>query len=212
MRTSIKLAGAALVAALVFAGTVTAASARNLSISNQNFRVVYTPLIFEIGSGTPINCNVTMEGSFHYRTSSKSIGSLTGYITRAVVSHPCTGFGEAWIYNGIDRALTNNVNSLPWHTTFEGFTGTLPAIASLRLLAIGSRFVIQGVFGVCLSVYGPNSNNAIATLNASGVITEIHPESQAIPQESGTCGTGVFSGRGVVTVLGSTTSITIRLI
>jgi hypothetical protein len=204
---------ATLFATLALASAVSVASARNFSVSNQNFRIVYTPLQSETGGGTPINCSVTLEGSFHYRTNAKTIGALTGYITRAQVHRPCSGFGEAWIYNGTEGGLTNNVNSLPWHTTFEGFTGTLPSISTMRLLLSGFRYLVQASFGICLSIYGPNrTQNAIASLNASGVITGVSPDSQLIAEESGICGSLNYSGNGTVTVLGTSTSITVRLI
>lgn len=71
-----------------------------------------------------------MEGTFHYRTIVKVERSLIGYVTRAIFGRPCTGFGEMWEYNGTEGSLTSNVNSLPWHFTYDGFNGTLPNISS----------------------------------------------------------------------------------
>lgn len=216
MRKSIKLLGMALVSALILASAVTAASARNLEVSNQNFRIVYSPLSFE--AAATINCSVTLEGTFHYRTIVKSIGALIGYVTRAIVRRPCEGLGEAWAYTEREGELTNNVTSLPWHVTYEGFEGTLPDIRTIRLLLRGAKFAIQGIFGICLSIYGPNRNiEAIATRSvATGAITEVNPDnSRTYTPESnpgGECGAGRFRGRGTTTVLGSSTSITVRLI
>jgi hypothetical protein len=212
MHRSASLVIGALAASLILATTT--ASARNLSLSNSNFRATYSPIELETGGGTPISCLVTMEGSFHSTTIVKSIGALIGYITRSSLARPCTGFGEAWIYNGTEGGLTGNVNSLPWHVTYEGFTGTLPAIGRLKLLAHGLRIAVQAVFGVCLSIYGPNKNyNKSINVKAGGTFGEVSPdETQVIEQESGNCGAVSFRARGSVTVLGSSTPITVTLI
>lgn len=218
MRKPARLLGAGILASLILASAVATASAGRLEVSNQNFRIVFSPLRFETGGGTPINCTVTMEGTFHYRTILKVARSLIGYVTRAIVARPCSGFGQAYAYNGTEGELTSNVNSLPWHVTYEGFTGSLPAIATIRLLLSGWRFILRGALSICLSIYGPNRNaSAIAIRRAeTGAITGIEPDGTIgyAPEANpgGECGTGFFSGLGATTVLGRAEAITVRLI
>jgi len=128
MHTRSKLALAGLAATLLMAFAVNSASANHLSVSSQNFRLVWTALTF-FGEGTgstenTIICPVTLEGSFHSSTLAKVIGALIGHVTRAtVVGTSCTG-GRATILQ----------ETLPWHVTYEGFSGTLPRITAVRLL------------------------------------------------------------------------------
>src|SRR5690242_2745255 len=119
MRTSVKLGLTALVAAFVLSSAVGTASARNLSVSQESIRATWTSLEFEGNIGIPERCQLTLEGSFHSRTVAKSLGALIGVITRGALI--CT--------NGRDT-----VSRLPWHVTYEGFTGELPAIRTIRIL------------------------------------------------------------------------------
>jgi hypothetical protein len=214
MRRSIKLGFATVVAAIMLAAAVGTASAGRLETSSQPFRVVWTPLTLTAG-GLTVECPITLEGSFHYRSIAKVIGSLSGLVTRAAVnSAACAGFGRAWVYNGIEETLgTRLTTSLPWHSTFEGFGGTLPNISSIRYLLTGPRFLINCVFS--LSTYGGPTTNlvGIAAITA-GRITGLTPEREpTIARTNGACPSpGEFSGSGAVTVLGSATAITIRLI
>lgn len=217
MRTTFKIMLTALTAAVVLASAVGAASANRLSISNRGIRVVWTPLNF--GSGiTRIECNVTLEGTFHSNTIVKRERALLGYITRAAIGRPCSGLGEAFVFNGTESFLGDRSNSLPWHITYEGFGGTLPRITKVNLLLRGLRFGLVGFF--CLATYGgPTANiRGEANLEAggSGRVTNLTPEPEAflrITEGGGTCPEpGRFEGAGVVTLLGNTTSIIIRLI
>src|SRR6185503_8766261 len=123
MRTRSKLLLTALTAALVMAATVGTASARNLELAeaeDQRFTATWTPLQFTgLGGLIRINCNVTLRGSFHYRTIAKVL-SLIGYVTSAALTRPCEG-GEAFILNGTER-LPNGTTpgtSLPWHIKYN---------------------------------------------------------------------------------------------
>src|SRR6185436_13652622 len=83
----------ALTAAALLATAVGTAGARNLSISNSNIRADFRPLVFFNGEAR-FSCNVTIEGSFHYRTIVKSRLALVGYITRVTVDEAnCRGAG-----------------------------------------------------------------------------------------------------------------------
>ena len=146
MRTRSKLLLTALTAAFVMAASVGTASAGRLSLAEQGYRAVWTPLEFTgLGGLLRVRCNVTLRGSFHYRTLLKT-RSLVGYVTEARLTRPCTG-GEAAILNGTEAAP----NTLPWHMTYDSFTGTLPAIRGVRLALVGAAFVLEvGGFGTCL--------------------------------------------------------------
>jgi len=221
MRTYLKLGLAALVATVALGTMVSIASAGRLEVSNQNIRVTWSALEFEAGAGVPIRCSVTIEGTFHYRSIIKVERALIGHVTRAIVRRPCTN-GTAWVYNGteVNEVLGGTfANSLPWHITYEGFGGALPAITSLRLLLSGARFRIRDpVFHLlCDYTSGANGNatgtasrdtatRAVDRLRASGTITSETPG----------CPAGSFLSRaedGLITVLGSTTTrISVTLI
>ncbi|HEV7773597.1 MAG TPA: hypothetical protein VGO48_09965 [Conexibacter sp.] len=220
MRHAPKLALAALFAAAALAGLVSSASARNLSSSSESFRVVWNPLTFEDGT-LAIRCVITLEGTFHSRTIAKVDGALMGYITRATVRHGCTEpfsifSADAWTYNGSEVSLGATLaNSLPWHVTYKGFSGTLPNIGRIRILTHGVRFVFRVTSSGCLGTYGGESVNLIWEANlAAGRITSFGPEAgAALETTAANCPSPLlFSGAGAVTVLNAATAITIRLI
>lgn len=198
MKSGITAAIVAAAAALLLALAVGSASANRLSYSEQNFRIVWTRLIFsESGGGFPINCPVTLEGSFHSRTFAKTRDLLGGFITNAVVNNAACSEGHATILRA----------SLPWHVTFQSFTGTLPNITSVRYNLIGAAFQIEPGLGlVCLassSVTSPAAGSA--SREAGGNITSLQPDSSlAIPVTGALCPeSGIFSGSGEVFVQGS---------
>lgn len=208
MRHCIRAACAACLGALLLAVAVGAASARNLSYSSQTYRIIWSSLTFsESGGNFPITCPVTLEGSFHSRTFAKVRDLLAGYITRAVVNNAGCTEGQATILS----------ESLPWHVTYQSFTGTLPVINSVRYNLIGAAFQIEPTFGIiCLARTTTTSPAAgDAARDARGQITSLIPDSEvAIPVTGTNCPTaGIFSGGGEVFVLGSTTTrVTLSLI
>ena len=223
MRTSVKLCFTALTAALLLASAIATTSARNLSVSNQRFRVQWQELEFASELVT-IRCHVTLEGSFHYRTILKNVGRLIGHITRVAVRRPCTN-GEAWAANGVERHPRLGVlaNTLPWHVTYEGFAGTLPNITTIFLLLRGAQFKIHSFFDT-LCLYGePNDNITGAARRdlVSGAITHLEPvegrnRARLVNRlGAGPCPpTGAFRNRtaGQVFLLESTTRIIVTLI
>jgi hypothetical protein len=224
MRNSTKVTLTALVAALAFACALGTASARNLSVSNQNFRIVWTPLTFTEGGIFNVRCNVTLEGSFHYRTIVKAPRALIGWVTRAIVSRPTcvtnAGFeAQAATWNGTELILgAATANTLPWHVTYEGFNGTLPTITGIRVLLRSIRFTLEVPATGCLGIYGEPNANIMGTVNVSGgVATTITPGTETLPVNGGgrpeACpARGGFTGNGTVTLLGNTTRITVTLI
>jgi hypothetical protein len=218
MRRLHKLLLTTLAATILLAAATNTTSARNLSVSNQNFRIVWRELQF----GGIINCEVTLEGSFHYRTIVKRERALIGWITRGIIRHPCRS-NEMWIDNGSEVILGGGTavkSTLPWHLTYETFLGTLPNITGIRLLLRFPSLVISEP-GICLARYGLAEDNisALAEVTA-GVIGRLTPVAGAnsITRReifSGAFCPGTIALAGTsnqVTLLGTATLITIRLI
>jgi hypothetical protein len=167
MRRQSKASLCALAAAAVLAVLVSTASANRLSISNPAIRAVWAPVTVIIPeSSLEFVCAMTLEGSFHSSTIQKVAGALVGYITRASVGHPCSGAGEMWVHNGTEAPLGNvRPTSLPWHMTYQGFTGTLPNISEVRLLLRGIRVTSMwrvGEITLCLATFGNAEESIIS--------------------------------------------------
>jgi len=221
-RTYFKLAITALLATTALAALVGTASARNLSVSNQSIRVTWRSLEFVGAFGIAVRCPVTLEGTFHARTIAKVERTLIGYITAArSKSESCTN-GRGWAYNGTERLEGVTLpNSLPWHLTYERFTGTLPNIERVAILLSNARFRIQDPFGVlCIYTTGSRGNaTGTGTRNAvSGVIDNLVASGSITPDAGSgeSCpNPGRFSSPatdGIITLLGATTKITVTLI
>jgi hypothetical protein len=127
-------------AGVLLGALATASSARNFSTSSQQIRVQFREIKFEGAFGNTI-CQVTVEGSFHERTTAKVVGRLIGFISSARLG-PCR--------EGTATMLTE---SLPWHATYSSFTGSLPNISSIRANSIGVSWRIRepGGFSNCLT-------------------------------------------------------------
>jgi hypothetical protein len=191
-------------AALVMAAGLTTATAGRLSTSSQNIRITFNNFQFSAeGIGTD-ECRVTLEGSLHSRTVSKTAGLLVGYITR-VTTGSCT------------LGTTVLTASLPWHVRYGGFNGTLPRLSGLfaRVSRVSASFGALGF--VCLAEGETETTSRRDT--TTGAITEAEVPTQSIPLRSGGgFGCPEASGRlssaqpGRPMVLGTTTLITITLI
>ncbi len=188
----------ALIAALgALTGT---AAARNLSTSNQTFRASYRELRYSGGFGTNI-CSVTLEGSLHTRTLAKVVGSLIGYITAATLG-ACQQ-GSATVLR----------EALPWHLRYRGFTGTLPAIASMITDLVGFAFQIrEPAFGITCLARSTAETPARITFSreAAGALTTATFGGEAPTS----CGVNMsFTGTSnSLTVLNSASRVTVTLI
>ena len=199
----------ALVAATLMLVAVSNASANRLSMSSRTFRITWASLEFEnnINSNT-VRCPVTLEGSYHSATFTKTTGALIGYITRASLNGPgCTG-GRATV-------LTE---SLPWHLRYKSFSGTLPSISGIEEDVIGESFQIETGGVTCSEtsevIHPWRIIRGIIRI-LQGIIEVIRGLSEArIPLRGGLCGFGEgdIRGEGTPTVPGSTTQITVSLI
>jgi hypothetical protein len=137
--------------------------------------------------------------------------SLLGLVTRATVGR-CE--------SGNATVLTE---SLPWHMTYQSFSGTLPNITRVRLALINAAFRIEQALFFCLArttAAAPAFGEV--SLGAGGRVEGLKPDgSREIPTTgSGGFGcpsaTGNFNTEvndvGVVTLLGTNTAISVTLI
>ncbi|MGN6189503.1 MAG: hypothetical protein ACTHOE_11425 [Conexibacter sp.] len=197
----------------LLAATVGAASARNFSFSSQTERIAFAELKFTGGEIT-VSCRLTLEGSFHSRTTAKIREALVGAVTAVTGGHPCNG-GEAFAFNGVERTP----NTLPWHIQYDSFEGTLPSsISGITLILSRFRFLIQQPL-ICSASYGNETDKVFIRVNlASGVIQEGAPIAgrntvTRVTTLSGICpATGTMTGGGAFTVLNSTNRVTVTLI
>lgn len=212
MRTRATLSLAAPLAALLLCAALSTASARNLSIGSQTLRATWSRFEFAISSIT-VRCQVTLEGSFHSRTVAKVARTLIGAITRVNINEgACTG------------GQIRSSRPPPWHVTYEGFTGTLPAITSVLVLL--SRFLLEIDLRPELPVvckYGKATDNTVWSMNldVAEEVTTLTPTAGAqvlnllegntlICPPTGALITGATDG--VVRALNTTNKIRVALI
>jgi hypothetical protein len=214
MRMSTKLGLTGLLAAMLLAAALSTASARNLEVSAQGILVSWSRLEFQSNVGT-VRCPVTLDGSFHSRTIPKTVNLLIGAISEVRIKRESCSGGEALINNA----------TLPWHIQYGGFTGSLPAITTVRLILSRYQFRVTIIGVNCF--YG-NATDAIsgeASLNGGGEVTELRPaagnvsniiEGRSPGELFGCPRTGILAsgaGDGIVSQLGAwTTRIRVRLI
>ncbi|MBS1869464.1 MAG: hypothetical protein JSS99_07345 [Actinobacteria bacterium] len=202
-----------LVATALFAVLASTASAREFEVSETRARVVYRPLIFQSTEGADrISCTVTLEGTFHYRTIAKVERSLFGYVTRAAVDTANCASSPVGIQA---RVLTE---TLPWHLQYKDFAGTLPEVRPrITLIRAGFDLIRVPILGTCKYiittngiVVGPGGGGINEGTRASRIIAE---NGVASPSITPFCPEGRFTSNAEpITVLGGTTTVTVRLI
>lgn len=207
------------VAASALMAAVGPARANTLSTTERGLRVSWLSLEMEAGESV-IRCPLTLEGSFHSTSISKTSSVLVGHISRAsfrgaLAAGACT--------NG---AVTVYQESLPWHIQYGGFTGSLPRPSGLVLRLVNVRFRLDplGIFPACIARSGEGEEEeepyepmmVQANIEANGLVTGLSQVRwSAIPLEGGLCPFGsslYFNGTGSVTRLGAATNIAITLI
>lgn len=197
-----KLAVCVFASTIALAALVGAASANRLSQSSGTWRATWASVEVSGGFGTTGHCSLTLEGSVHSRTITKTAGALIGYITRASAG-PC-GAGAATVLTA----------TLPWHIRYASFSGTLPNISSTSTTIIGFAFqftetIFDGLKCLLTSspteplwnTYNREAGGAFTSVGLGGTIET-------------TCGIRLtVSGTSAPpTVLGGTTRITLTLI
>src|ERR1044071_3581859 len=126
-------------ATLLMAFALGTASARSLSISNQNIRATFANLELGVEGINTVTCRVTLEGSLHSRTIAKVRGALIGYLTRVST-------------NNCNRPVTILTETLPWHVRYESFSGILPNITLIFIRSTGISFQVEPGVGIrCLA-------------------------------------------------------------
>jgi hypothetical protein len=191
-------------ATIALAAFVSSADAGKLEVSAQQFRVTWNAMTFSEAS-TTIVCKVTLEGSFHQRTFTKTPQSLLGFITRAS-SAACTGGGVA----------SPLPTTLPWHVRYVGFTGNLPNINGFQTQIISMSFGLTYTFVECLIRTEPVEPAEIRwgrEMGGSVLSAEWRPTLRII-QTGLFCGEALLglSNPGEVFILNTTSRFRLRLI
>ena len=133
-------------ATVLLSALASSAVARNLSTSSQNIRATWARVNFAGGFGA-VECEVVLRGSFHSRTITKTVGTLSGFITEGSIIRCSRGGG------------TVNSESLPWHVRYRSFTGTLPTISTISATITGAEWrVREPTFGVTCTVAAASSS------------------------------------------------------
>lgn len=189
MTTWARRASAGACAALILAAAVSTASARSFSLSSEQISAAWSPLNFIVGSFEPITirCVLSLEGSFHARTFAKVREALVGYITRPAIHSPCT--------NGEFHVLAETA---PWHLRYEGFTGALPRITSIRTRLIEFSIWFNSALGLrCLYRSTVTNPAALTLFFESGTPTSAALEVTLPETQGGMClGTIRIEGTG----------------
>jgi hypothetical protein len=188
-------------ASILLGALASAASAGRFSTSNQNWRVMFREFILELAWGRTV-CQVTMEGALHARTFAKVFESLVGYITAARLG-PCSA-----------GSLTILTETLPWHTRYESFIGTLPQILFVRTRIIRFCFRVREPLGLVYLGISLEGEPAILEFRRNTLTGELNSA-----HLGGTISTSPFgeratlSGSATINVLGTIrTFITVTLI
>ena len=197
------------VAALMLGLVVSAASAGKLSIDDANFKLIWPEaedLNFTAGGNT-VECSVTLLGTFHRGTVSKTVGALTGVVSQATI-------GDC------DNGTVIIDTRPPWHVRYVNFSGTLPNISGITSSVTGQRFTSnhEGSGATCITVANSPASGR-SNVGAGGVVTGLTAlGTPTIPIDdvggSFLCdlaGSGAYSGTATVTDLVGG-SITVRLI
>jgi hypothetical protein len=152
-----------LLTTVVVTSSFTTASARNLSFSNQNISSSWSRLEVDKVSST-VRCELSLEGSLTSRTITKVARTLIGAITRATFPACTDG--------------TRSARALPWHLTYESFSGTLPRISRINLL-LSRSLIHEEIFGMINCDYGTSADNITfsGSVGSFGEISGLTPVS-----------------------------------
>ena len=195
-------------ATVILAAAVGAAAASQMSTGSQTIRATWSRLQLSntFSPEQPVECQVTLEGSFHSNTIQKTRRALIGYVSRSSVNACTTG------------SATIDQESLPWHLTYESFSGTLPNITSVALLLVRASFLIGLRELLCRAVTTTTDNaSGIAEVSGETITGLAADPSRRIPLTTIRgfgcgLGRGFFEGTAAVTQLGTTRSVTVTLI
>jgi hypothetical protein len=172
MSLHIRVLLAVLVAAVMMAAAIGAASANRLSLDDQDFAFKWTDegnrltYIGGYGGGTNIECEVTLSGSFTSRTITKTRELHIGYITRTSIDTAgCVG--GAWRFS---------TETLPWRVHYRAFTGTLPTITAVQTSVIGYTYLVAEIGSSCVSRSTAEEPVVERLVLTRGVVTALSPD------------------------------------
>jgi len=175
------------------------ASANRLASSGELLTATWTEMVFTDSFGGTARCAVTLSGSLHSRTITKTLGALIGHINRASVG-PC-GTGSATILQA----------SLPWNLRYLGFTGTLPNIGSIVANVIGASFRVITTTGVPCLFTSSTTQPVIGTFGlSSGVVRTVTVGGRLTSNEA--CAFGLRAVGSLSGTSATATALTITLI
>jgi hypothetical protein len=205
MRKRVRLFFGGVGAVLLLCALTATASANRLRLSSTSFRSVANELRFAAGFET--RCPFTLEGTFHRASFTKVEQALLGYVTRARINEAACQEGTATVLQ----------ERLPWHVTYERFTGTLPTITSVAVQIHGASLSVTKAGMTCL-VRSSEARPWLVILEreAGGVISEaVFSPLPPLPKIAGSvfCPAEIaVSGIATYTVLGAATMISVSLI
>ena len=150
----VKFVFSTLIAALLLSVGAGGAAARSFEVSEQRVTGTSRGMVFESSSGN-VTCDVTRVITLHRRTFAKVANTLIGYVTDVRATN-CT-----------ERSTGALTETLPWHVTYGGFSGTLPRITEMRLNVLNVTFLFT-IFGVsCLFAGTGEGRLAVSAGSAS---------------------------------------------
>jgi hypothetical protein len=149
-------------------------------------------------------------------------GLLVGSWSRVVVKQEsCTG-GRVAAFNGVETYNGATApNTLPWHWTYQLFTGALPSVTAIQYAISGLRWGFRDSTAVCTGQYGTTEDavSLTAAREAGGGITSFTPVEGAnsvtlFRRDGGfVCPSPMrIRGVGSLTVQGAATRVTVFLI
>jgi hypothetical protein len=195
-----------LLASLAISIAASSASANALSIDDTDFLWFTDPLTVTM-AGDNTSCDVTVRMSLHRAVVLKTPGSLIGNITRVSATNCDVG-----------SSVTVLAETSSSHATFDGWSGTLPNIATISIAAI--RWAIRidpSDLPACLLVTSSEEPLLFIANSNSGQITSVTADSTSeidLEDEGFLCsiaGDAEFSGTGAAED-GDGAGATIRLI
>jgi hypothetical protein len=192
---------AAIVATVLVGALAGSAPARTFFTTSQTLRTAFTSVTFRNAFGILAACPLTLEGSLHSIRIAKVRESLIGLVTRAELGTCSTG------------SMSVLRETLPWHTRYESFTGTLPNISAIKVGIVGLRVRIREPLLPCL-ITTTEENPGIATFSREVLTRTLTTETLGGTGIEETCGhlVTIESTRDPVTALGSATRVTVTLI
>jgi hypothetical protein len=157
-------------ATVLLGALVASTSARTLSSSTQSISSTWTRWNYTSGFGTT-ECELVLSERLHSGTIAKVVNSLVGYVTAANIP-ACRRGG-----------LTVLRETLPWHLTYRGFTGTLPNITTFATNVLGTSIKLrEPTFGAtCLARSSAASPNILTYSREAGGRLTSTAETGTIP-------------------------------